>query len=125
MGEEDVVPLAEEPQRCGHVTRWAWRAMQVVQLMGGRPGRLALLGRVREHLRPGAQFGAGLANLFETVPPADALPPRVFRRDKRAAFLARQGVNLLVLTQRLWPLILAHILMDIIGLSLAASGHSP
>jgi membrane protease YdiL (CAAX protease family) len=28
-------------------------------------------------------------------------------------------------TRLLWPLILAHILMDIIGLSLAASGHSP
>jgi len=28
-------------------------------------------------------------------------------------------------TRQLWPLILAHILMDIIGLSLAASGNSP
>ena len=28
-------------------------------------------------------------------------------------------------TRQLWPLILAHILMDIIGLSLAASGHAP
>ncbi len=28
-------------------------------------------------------------------------------------------------TRQLWPLILAHILMDIVGLSLASSGHSP
>ena len=49
--------------------------MQVVQLLGGRPGRLALMARVREHLAPGARFGAALADPFETVPPADALPP--------------------------------------------------
>ena len=53
----------------------ALAAMQVVQLLGGRPGRLAFLARVREHLEPGARFGAALADPFETVPPADALPP--------------------------------------------------
>ena len=54
---------------------FALAAMQVVQLLGGRPGRLALMARVREHLGPGARFGAALADPFETVPPADALPP--------------------------------------------------
>jgi SAM-dependent methyltransferase len=54
---------------------FALAAMQVVQLLGGRPGRLALMARVREHLEPGARFGAALADPFEAVPPADALPP--------------------------------------------------
>ena len=54
---------------------FALAAMQVVQLLGGRPGRLALMARVREHLEPGARFGAALADPFEAVPPSDALPP--------------------------------------------------
>ena len=33
------------------------------------------MARVREHLAPGARFGAALADPFEAVPPADALPP--------------------------------------------------
>ena len=53
----------------------ALAAMQVVQLLGGRPGRLAFLARARDHLEPGARLGAALADPFETVPPADALPP--------------------------------------------------
>jgi SAM-dependent methyltransferase len=53
----------------------ALAAMQVVQLLGGRPGRLALLGRVREHLVAGGHFAAALADPFESVPPEDALPP--------------------------------------------------
>jgi SAM-dependent methyltransferase len=59
----------------GHRFGLALAAMQVVQLLGGRPGRLALLGRVREHLRPGGRFAAALADPFESVPPEDALPP--------------------------------------------------
>jgi len=54
---------------------FAFAAMQVVQLLGGRAGRTALMTRVREHLAPGARFGAALADPFEAVPPADALPP--------------------------------------------------
>jgi len=53
----------------------ALAAMQVMQLLGGRPGRLALMARVRDHLAPGGRFGAALADPFEVVPPADALPP--------------------------------------------------
>ena len=53
----------------------ALAAMQVVQLLGGAAGRLAFLARARDHLEPGARFAAALADPFETVPPADALPP--------------------------------------------------
>jgi SAM-dependent methyltransferase len=53
----------------------AFAAMQVVQLLGGSKGRLAMLGRVREHLEPGGRFAAALADPFEAVAPEDALPP--------------------------------------------------
>ncbi len=53
----------------------ALAAMQVVQLLGGRTGRLALMARMVEHLTPGARFAAALADPFESVPPGDALPP--------------------------------------------------
>ena len=49
--------------------------MQVVQLLGGTAGRLRMLGRVREHLRPGAIFAAALADPFEDVPPEELEPP--------------------------------------------------
>jgi SAM-dependent methyltransferase len=50
-------------------------AMQVVQLLGGREGRLAMLERVRDHLLPGGRFAAALADPFEAIPPGEALPP--------------------------------------------------
>jgi SAM-dependent methyltransferase len=50
-------------------------AMQVVQLLGGHDGRLAMLERVRDHLVPGGRFAAALADPFEAVPPGEALPP--------------------------------------------------
>jgi SAM-dependent methyltransferase len=53
----------------------AFAAMQVVQLLGGSKGRLALLDRVREHLLPGGRFAAALADPFEAIAPEDALPP--------------------------------------------------
>jgi SAM-dependent methyltransferase len=53
----------------------ALAAMQVIQLLGGRRGRLALLERVREHLEPGGRFAAALADPFEAVAPEEALPP--------------------------------------------------
>jgi SAM-dependent methyltransferase len=49
--------------------------MQVVQLMGGGKGRLAMLERVRRHLRRGGVFAAALADPFEGVPAEDAEPP--------------------------------------------------
>jgi SAM-dependent methyltransferase len=49
--------------------------MQVVQLMGGEGGRLAMLERVRRHLKRGGVFAAALADPFEGIPPEDAEPP--------------------------------------------------
>jgi SAM-dependent methyltransferase len=59
----------------GRRFRLALAPMQVVQLLGGRPGRRALLERVRAHLEPGGRFAAALADPFESVSAADALPP--------------------------------------------------
>jgi len=55
--------------------------MQVVQLMGGEKGRVAMLERVRRHLRRGGVFAAALADPFEGVPPEDAEPPVPDMRD--------------------------------------------
>lgn len=49
--------------------------MQVVQLLGGRTGRIAMLKRVREHLAAGAVFAAALADPFEAIAAEDAQPP--------------------------------------------------
>ena len=49
--------------------------MQVVQLLGGKSGRLRLLECVREHLRPDGVFAAALADPFEGIPVEDAEPP--------------------------------------------------
>lgn len=49
--------------------------MQVIQLMGGTDGRRSALGRMREHLEPGARAAIALADPFEAVAPEDALPP--------------------------------------------------
>ena len=49
--------------------------MQVVQLLGGAEGRAALLHGAREHLRPGGLLAAALADPWEGIDPAHALPP--------------------------------------------------
>jgi SAM-dependent methyltransferase len=49
--------------------------MQVVQLMGGREARGAMLERVREHLAPGGVLAAALADPFEGDGPHEAGPP--------------------------------------------------
>jgi SAM-dependent methyltransferase len=49
--------------------------MQVVQLLGGAPGRRAMLARAFDHLRPGGLFAAALADPFEAVSVDDARPP--------------------------------------------------
>lgn len=49
--------------------------MQVVQLLGGKSGRLKMLGCVRDHLRPGGMFAAALADPFEGIPIEEVEPP--------------------------------------------------
>jgi SAM-dependent methyltransferase len=49
--------------------------MQVVQLLGGAPGRARALSRLRAHLEPGGLLAAALADPFEAVSPGEALPP--------------------------------------------------
>jgi SAM-dependent methyltransferase len=49
--------------------------MQVVQLLGGTPGRLRMLACVRDHLRAGGVFAAALADPFEGIPAGEAEPP--------------------------------------------------
>jgi SAM-dependent methyltransferase len=49
--------------------------MQVVQLLGGKPGWLRMLESVRDHLVPGGRFAAALADPFEGIPVEDASPP--------------------------------------------------
>ena len=49
--------------------------MQVAQLLGGEAGRRRMLERVRSHLEPGGVLAVALADPFEAVPAAEALPP--------------------------------------------------
>jgi SAM-dependent methyltransferase len=49
--------------------------MQVVQLLGGRDGRAAMLATVRRHLDFGGLFAAAIANPFEDWSDDESLPP--------------------------------------------------
>ena len=49
--------------------------MQVFQLLGGSDGRVAAFERAAAHLQSGGAVAVALADPFEAVPPADALPP--------------------------------------------------
>ena len=49
--------------------------MQFVQIMGGEPGRAALLKAVAACLRPGGAFAAAISDLDEAIAAEDALPP--------------------------------------------------
>lgn len=49
--------------------------MQVVQLLGGRDGRLAMLGSVREHLETGGRLACALADPFDGLSSDQVLPP--------------------------------------------------
>jgi hypothetical protein len=49
--------------------------MQLVQILGGRDGRLAMLERVHEHLTPGGTFAAAVANPYEALVGAGPEPP--------------------------------------------------
>jgi SAM-dependent methyltransferase len=59
----------------GRTVKLAIAPMQVVQLLGGEPGRAALLRHVRAHLEPGGLFAAALADPFEDFPEEESLPP--------------------------------------------------
>jgi SAM-dependent methyltransferase len=50
-------------------------AMQLAQIVGGHDGRIAMLERVRAHLRAGGTFAAALADSREALPEGDASPP--------------------------------------------------
>jgi SAM-dependent methyltransferase len=49
--------------------------MQVVQLLGGSPGRRSMLASVCDHLAPGGVAAIALADPFDAVPAGEALPP--------------------------------------------------
>jgi SAM-dependent methyltransferase len=49
--------------------------MQVVQLLGGRPGRAAMLDSLRLHLASGAFAALAIADPFEGIPEGDIEPP--------------------------------------------------
>jgi SAM-dependent methyltransferase len=53
--------------------------MQLLQILGGRPGRAGLLRCAREHLAPGGMFAAAIADPREAAPadgaPGTATPP--------------------------------------------------
>jgi SAM-dependent methyltransferase len=49
--------------------------MQLVQILGGREGRLALLAGVQAHLSPGGLFAAALSDPNDALPEEDAVPP--------------------------------------------------
>ena len=49
--------------------------MQFMQILGGRPGRLAMLERVHAHLTGGGLFAAAFARPLDAIPEGDASPP--------------------------------------------------
>ena len=49
--------------------------MQLVQIVGGRAGRAAMLDRVRAHLTADTLFAAALARPLDAIPEGDASPP--------------------------------------------------
>ena len=49
--------------------------MQLVQILGGQDGRLAMLGRVSAHLAPRGTFAAALAEPRDAVPAGADVPP--------------------------------------------------
>ena len=49
--------------------------MQLVQILGGRGGRAALLERVHAHLAEGGLFAAAFARPLDALPEGDASPP--------------------------------------------------
>jgi SAM-dependent methyltransferase len=65
----------------GHEYALAIAPMQVIQLLGGEPGRRSALECIRRHLRHGAVFAAALADPFEGIPEGEIVPPMPDIRD--------------------------------------------
>jgi SAM-dependent methyltransferase len=55
--------------------RLAIAPMQVVQLLGGSAGRVAMLESLRRHLEPGALAALAIADPFEGIPEGEIEPP--------------------------------------------------
>jgi SAM-dependent methyltransferase len=57
--------------------------MQLIQILGGPSGRIAVLEQARRHLVPGGRFAAALADPFEALAEEDRSPPYpdMFERD--------------------------------------------
>jgi SAM-dependent methyltransferase len=66
----------------------ALAAMQVVQLLGGAPGRAAFLRTVRGHLAPRGLLAVALADPFPELPPEHALLPLPDQREERGWVLS-------------------------------------
>jgi SAM-dependent methyltransferase len=66
--------------------------MQVVQVLGGAPGRAGFLERALRHLEPGATLAVALADPFEGVPAEEALPPLPDVREEDGWVLSSQPV---------------------------------
>ena len=64
--------------------------MQVVQLLGGPDGRRSALQQAHHHLAPGGAVALALADPFEAVPAADALPPLPDVREQDGWVLSSQ-----------------------------------
>jgi SAM-dependent methyltransferase len=88
--DSDAELLAELAARAASVTRVQTDArsfaldtrfalvlapMQLVQILGGHDGRLAMLACVHAHLLPGGLFAAALSDPHDAVPGQDAAPP--------------------------------------------------
>jgi SAM-dependent methyltransferase len=67
--------------------------MQVVQLLGGRDGRVRALERAREHLEPAGLLAVALADPFAAVTPEESLPPLPDVREQDGWVLSSQPVS--------------------------------
>jgi SAM-dependent methyltransferase len=67
--------------------------MQVIQLLGGPPGRTRALERAREHLSPGALLAVALADPFAAVSAEDSLPPLPDVREQDGWVLSSRPVS--------------------------------
>jgi SAM-dependent methyltransferase len=88
----DTIPADARSFALGRTFGLILAPMQVAQLLGGPAGRLAMLGRVRDHLDPGGLFAAAVADPFEAVPAEESLPPLPDVRERDGWVLSSQPV---------------------------------